>query len=149
MLLSPLRATPDVRLLLTTAFTMIGRVACGALLGTTTAAVARPHSHSPPQPSSQFPSSSTLSSSLPSSAVAPSTFQGSPWKGDMHPKIGFPDGCNLTIGGNCAPSYDDLDSAGVLWKCPTGADKAAWGKCEEGGKFVFCASFTSFSLYAI
>lgn len=68
----------------------------------------------------------------PALAVAVGSAQGAQWTGDMHPQVGFPDGCNLTIGGDCAPSYETLSSSGDLWKCPAGNDKAAWPTCEEG-----------------
>lgn len=45
-----------------------------------------------------------------------------PWTGDMHPTVtGFTKPtCNLSVTGSCAPSYADLDAAGVLWPCPDG-----------------------------
>ena len=51
----------------------------------------------------------------------------------MHPEIGFPDNCDLTVGGSCAPSYETLDEAGALWKCPAGNSKSDWpSNCQQG-----------------
>ncbi len=51
-----------------------------------------------------------------------------PWSGNMHPAIGFPDGCDVTKGNDCSPTYSQLAAAGALWPCPAGA-KAA-GTCS-------------------
>ena len=54
--------------------------------------------------------------------------------GHQHPSIGFPDGCNINVTGSCAPTYDTLQQAGVLWPCP--ADKktsaSTWPTCAAG-----------------
>ncbi len=46
--------------------------------------------------------------------------KGSPWTGNMHPQIGFPDNCNITRTGDCSPTYQTLNKSGVLWPCPDG-----------------------------
>jgi hypothetical protein len=58
---------------------------------------------------------------------------GADWSGDMHPRVGFPDNCNLTVGGDCAPDYATLSSASALWPCPNGQEKSDWPtSCEPG-----------------
>ena len=46
-------------------------------------------------------------------------------QGVMHPRIGFPENCNLSITMSCAPSYQALANASVLWPCPEAAHTAA------------------------
>ncbi len=65
-------------------------------------------------------------------AVGGSSGGGAAWAGDMHPTIGFPPGCNVTVGGQCAPTYETLAEQGALWPCPDGNDKASWPACEVG-----------------
>ena len=58
-----------------------------------------------------------------------------PWSGNMHPSIGFPPGCDLTVSNDCAPSYEALASAGALWPCPAGNASAVTcgaAGCVEG-----------------
>eukprot|EP00041_Stephanoeca_diplocostata_P015178 m.288066 g.288066 ORF g.288066 m.288066 type:complete len:506 (-) comp19954_c0_seq4:193-1710(-) len=42
------------------------------------------------------------------------------WTGNMHPAVGFQPSCNISNLKGCAPSYEDLATAGDLWKCPDG-----------------------------
>ena len=63
-------------------------------------------------------------------------------QGSMHPDHGFPAGCDLTATGACAPSYAALQSAGELWKCPSGAktSSSTWPTCVAGsGPNPLCA----------
>lgn len=56
-------------------------------------------------------------------------------QGDMHPTIGFPPNCNLSVTQNCAPTYEDLSQASALWSCPGGERTSAstWPKqCVAG-----------------
>jgi len=58
-----------------------------------------------------------------------------PWTGNMHPTIGFPDGCDITRVNNCAPSYQTLASNNALWACPDGnavSDSCAATGCVTG-----------------
>ena len=48
-------------------------------------------------------------------------------QGSMHPDHG-PAGCDLTATGACAPSYETLQGAGELWKCPSGKTSARRGR---------------------
>ena len=53
-------------------------------------------------------------------ALGLSVLSSSPWAGDMHPRIGFPENCSLDVVNQCAPTYDALASAQKLWACPSG-----------------------------
>lgn len=48
------------------------------------------------------------------------TSTGSPWTGNMHPQINFPQNCNISITGDCSPTYEDLNRSSALWPCPSG-----------------------------
>lgn len=56
---------------------------------------------------------------------------GAPWTGNMHPRLGFPDGCDITKTGDCTRSYEELEQNGALWACPSGARNP--GSCSFNG----------------
>lgn len=43
----------------------------------------------------------------------------------MDPLIGFPENCDLSVAGQCAPTYEQLAAAGSLWPCPSARRSAA------------------------
>ena len=59
---------------------------------------------------------------------------GANWTGNMHPEIplGSNPLCNRSTLVGCAPTYDRLDQAGVLWDCPAGGKDTA-GSCGAAG----------------
>ena len=65
----------------------------------------------------------------------------------QHPEQGFPAGCNVSITGNCAPTYSALNETGALWPCPTGNSSSATcgsGGCEQGtGENPLCMNLNA------
>ena len=56
-------------------------------------------------------------------------------QGSMHPQIGFPPNCNLSVAFSCAPTYERLAQGSALWPCPKAARTAAstWpAQCVAG-----------------
>ena len=55
----------------------------------------------------------------------------------QHPKMGFPPHCSLETVNGCAPTYTQLEEAGLLWKCPGGKKPLVpgtngWPTCVAG-----------------
>ena len=55
--------------------------------------------------------------------------------------------CNVSITGNCAPTYSALNETGALWPCPTGNSSSATcgsGGCEQGtGENPLCMNLNA------